>query len=120
MNIIISSLCLLVFIIVIAFISIKTSEHKYRNWEKVDGKIIEFIEENGLHYPVFSYTTKEGKTVVSRNVPKNNEPHFDEAPIERIFPFDDDAKQFLEKSLPITEVEIKYNPEFDEQFLPKY
>lgn len=113
-------LLLIVLFIIIGFISIKMSENKYRNWESVEGKIVEFVEENELHYPVFSYITKGGKNIISRNTPKNNEKYFKEASIEEIFPLDDDAKEFLKRTLPITEVLIKYNPEFPEQFIPKY
>ena len=112
-------LCLILFVIIIAFISIKKSKYKYRNWESVEGKIVEFAEENGLHYPVFSYITKDGKNIISRNIPKNNEKYFKEAAIEDMFMLDD-AEKFLKRTLPITEVEIKYNPEFKEQFIPKY
>lgn len=113
-------LLLIVLFIIIGFVSIKKNEHKYRDWESAEGKIIEFVEEKGLHYPVFSYITKNGKTIISRNIPKNNEKYFKEASIEEIFPIGDDAKEFLRRDLPITEVLIKYNPEFPEQFIPKY
>ncbi len=72
------------------------------------GEIVRFEEENGQHYPVFHFTTLDGKTYTLREIPKDSklrelsleEAYVESAVIER-----------LNEPLPIYDILIKYNPE---------
>ena len=93
---------------------------KNRNYEKVVGSIIEFVEENGSTYPIFSFTTKDGKKIVARNKHlKNGIEVISETSVERVYPIDY-AKEFLSQKLPINNIPISYNKENPEDFIPKW
>lgn len=113
---IIGFLLIAVAVIVIVIIN----KIKYRNWKNVEGKITEFIFENGMHYPVFSFTTIDGKEYNLRCKSKNkktNEVY--ETSVEGALE-ETAAKEILAKELPILGVPVKYNPDDPNEFIPKW
>lgn len=107
----------IVIIVLIIVIIVKICN---RNYEKVDGKIVEFIEENGFHYPVFSFTTKDGKNITARNKDlKHRKNPLRELAVEDAFE-PGYAQEFLDSTLPIMDVTILYNKDNPEDFNPQW
>ena len=72
---------------------------------KVIGEISRLELENNKHYPVFKFTTLEGKDLELRNIPKD--PDIQEISVEDTYT-QDGISEFLNKQLPIKEITIKY------------
>jgi len=110
------------FLILIAIIVtiVIINKTKYRNYEKVIGNIIEFIEEDNAHFPLFSFTTKDGKKIIARNKSiKEANGMLHETSVESAYTLEH-AQSILSKNLPITDIPILYNKENPEDFIPKW
>lgn len=79
--------------------------------EKVTGEIIRFSERNNKHYPVFSFTTKDGKKIEQEVIK--------DSPLEDVIK-EEWILDFLEKPLPITDVEIVYKKNNPTDFYARY
>lgn len=84
---------------------------------KVIGKLIRFDIENNKHYPVFNFTTIEGKNYELRNIPK--EDGIEEASLEDVY-IESGVIEKLNEPLPIRNIIIKYNPEDPTDFIPRW
>ncbi len=73
--------------------------------ETVIGKIIRFDIIDNKHYPVFAFTTLDGKYLELRNVPRERD--VAEASVEDIYN-EQGAETKLSEALPITDISIKY------------
>lgn len=100
---------LIVIVVLIIIFIIKLSLGK--NQGKVNGKIIKYVEENGKHYPVFSFITKDGKLIEERNTTYQEELSVEDA-------YSDNANYFLSKPLPIENIPIFYNKKNPKDFIP--
>lgn len=81
---------------------------------KVNGKIIKYVEENGKHYPIFSFVTKDGKVIEERNTTYKEELSVEEAYSSQ------QAMDFLAKPLPIENIPIVYNKKNPKDFIPQW
>lgn len=79
--------------------------------EKVIGEIIGFSERDNRHYPVFSFTTKDGKKIEQEVI--------NDSPLEDVIK-EEWLLDFLEKPLPITDVEIVYKKNNSTDFCARY
>ena len=79
--------------------------------EKVVGEIIRFEERNNKHYPVFSFVTKGGKKIGQEIV--------NDSPLEDVIK-EEWVLDFIEKPLPITDVEIVYKKDNPTDFYARY
>ena len=91
---------------------------KNQNYVTVTGKIINFIEEDGNHYPVFSFNTIDGKTINKRCFIKVGNETKDSSVEIAYGP--EYAIEFLKKPLPIENISIKYNKNNPDDFIAKW
>ncbi len=82
-----------------------------KNKEKVSGLITQFIERDNKHYPVLSFVTKDG-VKIEREEPNG-------PPLEELLT-NEGVKEFLEKALPINDVDIIYKKDNPYDFYGKY
>ena len=81
---------------------------------KVPGKIVGFELINGKHYPLFSYTTLDGRVFDRvRAIPKD--PNIEECSVEDAY-VDNYVNEYLQQPLPIGEIDIKYLEEDPSDF----
>ena len=68
--------------------------------------MVDFELINGQHYPIFTFTTLDGRTYDRiRNLPK--ESSIKETSIEDVY-IDSGVEEFLHRQLPINDIAIKY------------
>ena len=68
--------------------------------------MVDFELINGQHYPIFTFTTLDGRTYDRiRNLPK--ESSIKETSIEDVY-IDSGVEEFLHQQLPINDIPIKY------------
>lgn len=85
---------------------------------KVIGQLVAFEIINGQHYPVFSFTTLDGKNYDRiRNIPK--EDGIKETSLEDVY-IDSGVQEYLQRELPITDIPIKYVEEDPTDFIPQW
>ncbi len=81
---------------------------------KVNGRIIKYVEENGKHYPIFSFVTKEGNVIEERNTTYQEELSVEDAYSPQ------EATNFLAKPLPVENITIVYNKKNPKDFIPQW
>ena len=103
----------LIIIIVIILVGILSDKIFLKKKGQTYGKIISYVIENGKHYPVFQFETKDGRVIEARNTTYLEELSIEEA-------YTDEANDFLKKTLPIEHVLIYYDKKNPENFIPQW
>lgn len=88
-----------------------------KNKIKVMGELVRYEVENGQHYPVFKFTTLDGRLFEIRNIPKDT--NIKETSVEDVY-IDEGVNEFLSQPLPLQEIPIKYVEEDPTDFLPRW
>lgn len=85
---------------------------------KVIGKLVDFELIDNKHYPIFSFTTIDGRVYERiRNIPKVD--GILEASLEDVY-IKQAVEEFLQKQLPINNVPIKYKEEDPTDFIAQW
>ena len=85
---------------------------------KVMGQLVGFEIIDDKHYPIFSFTTLDGRTYDRiRNIPKKD--GIQECCLEDLY-FDSGINDFLQQELPIGDIPIKYMEEDPTDFIPQW
>jgi len=85
---------------------------------KVIGELVDFEIINGQHYPVFCFTTLDGRKYDRiRNLPK--EEGIKETSLEDVY-IESGVEEFLQQQLPINDIPIKYVEEDPTDFIPQW
>ena len=103
----------LIIIIVIILVGILSDKIFLKKKGQTYGKIISYVIENGKHYPVFQFETKDGRVIEARNTTYLEELSVEEA-------YTDEADEFLNKTLPIEHVLIYYERKNPGNFVPRW
>ena len=107
-------------VIILALIIVIINKIKNQSYVTVTGKIIKFVEEDGNHYPVFSFNTVDGKTINKRCFIKVGNETKDSS-VEIAYGSESEyAIELLKKPLPIENIPIKYNKNNPDDFIAKW
>lgn len=85
---------------------------------KVMGQLDDFVIINGNHYPLFSFTTLDGRRYEKiRNIPKDTK--IKETSLEDVY-IESGVEEYLQQQFPIMEIPIKYLQEDPTDFIPRW
>lgn len=84
---------------------------------KVVGQIVDYEIINGQHYPVFSFTTLDGRNFRIRNIPKDKD--IKETSLEDVY-IDSGVQEYLQRGIPVSDIPIKYDEEDPTDFIPQW
>jgi len=109
---------IIIALVILVAVVVVINKIRHRNFEKVSGKIVSFIEEAGVHYPVFSFTTLDGRNIEKRSIAVVDGENF-ECNVEGAYA-EPEARSFLVRTLPINNIPISYNKNNPEEFTAKW